>query len=300
MKNFLIVLISIFTLIGFISFVSVVFNKAFFVYDATLSVNPELASRFGDFFGGLIGTLFSILSVLLLIYTIVNQNNENKKNEIRNHFFKMVDYHNENVKQINIPHVEVKKVDKSEVRRAFVVFKIQIKYLLDLVKNLNTDKKYNLTNSEIIDIAYIVFYYGLDDKWIPFIEEKLKKYPNHKELVADMLRIIESNKDLKLGRTNQTSLSTYFRNMYNAIKLVHENNYLTQEEKIDLIKIYRAQLSNPELYVLFFNIASRFGKKWKDNNFIITYKFIKNIPKDYCDGYNPNDFFKMVYEDEDY
>jgi len=94
-------------------------------------------------------------------------------------------------------------------------------------------------------------------------------------------------------------LSAYFRNMYNAIKLVDDNKFLNTNEKKDLIKIYRAQLSNPELYVLFFNLMSRFGKKWKEKKYVINYSFIKNIPKGYCDGYEPNDYFEMTYEDDE-
>jgi hypothetical protein len=297
MRKFLTILIITFTSIGFISFLFVVFNKAYF--NTSLSIDTDLASKFGDFFGGYIGTLFSILSVLLLIYSIFNQNIETKKNEIRNHFFKMVDYHNENVKQLNISHIDTEKDYLSEGRRAFVIFKIQIKRLLELVQEVNTADNYQLDKSSVIDIAYIIFYYGLDSKWIPFIQEKLKKYPNHNDIIQKLLTKIDSNSKLKLGRTNQTSLSTYFRNMYNAIKLVDDNKFLSDTEKMDLIKIYRAQLSNPELYVLFFNLTSRFGKKWKDKEFVTTYKFIKNIPKDYCDGYEPNDFFPMTYEDEE-
>lgn len=297
MKKFLKFLIFVFTSIGFISFLFIVFNKAYF--NTSLSIDTELASKFGGFFGGYIGTIFSILSVILLIYSIFNQNIETKKNEIRNHFFKMVDYHNENVKQINISHIDKGKEYSSEGRRAFVIFKIQIKRLLELVEEVNTSKSYQLDKSSIIDIAYIIFYYGLDSKWMPFIQDKLKMYPNHKDIIQELLAKIESNTNLKLGRTNQTSLSSYFRNMYNAIKMVDDNKYLSYKEKGDLIKIYRAQLSNPELYVLFFNLTSRFGQKWKEKKFVTTYKFIKNIPKGYCDGYEPNDFFVMTYEDEE-
>jgi hypothetical protein len=88
--------------------------------------------------------------------------------------------------------------------------------------------------------------------------------------------------------------------MYNAIKLVNESKFLNEVEKKELIKIYRAQLSNPELYVLFFNVLSRFGKKWKENKYITTYQLLKNIPNNYCDEYIPNDYFPMKYEDDEY
>jgi len=297
MKKFLIVLISIFTAIGLFSFVFVVFNKAFF--NSSFIIDTDLASKFGSFFGGYVGTIFSMLSVLIITYTIVSQNIQNRKNDARNHFFKMLDFHNQTVNEINISHIDIEKNYRSEGRRAFVIFKIQIKRLLELIEKLNEDEKWKLNKLQRLDIAYIVFYYGLDTTWTPFIEDKLKIYPNNKAIITKILEKIKENSKLKLGRTNQTSLSAYFRNMYNAIKLVDDNKFLNTNEKKDLIKIYRAQLSNPELYVLFFNLMSRFGKKWKEKKYVINYSFIKNIPKGYCDGYEPNDYFEMTYEDDE-
>src|SRR2546423_806302 len=131
-------------------------------------------------------------------------------------------------------------------------------------------------------MTYMVFYYGIDDSWVSFIEEKLERYkPIHQELAKAIQEKINLNATYKIGRTNQTNLSTYFRNMYNAIKLIDESSRLNKVEKKELIKIYRAQFSNPELYLIFFNVMSRFGKKWKENDYIIKYELIKNLPHNY-------------------
>lgn len=42
--------------------------------------------------------------------------------------------------------------------------------------------------------------------------------------------------------------------MYNAIKFIDEDEFLSDDEKYKYVAIYRAQLSNPELYILFFNL----------------------------------------------
>lgn len=87
--------------------------------------------------------------------------------------------------------------------------------------------------------------------------------------------------------------------MYNAIKLIDSENSFNTKEKEELVKIYRAQLSNPELYVLFFNVISPFGKKWRDKEFIQKYKLLKNVPKGYLDGYDPKKYFSITYEHEE-
>lgn len=300
-KIIFLILSSIFGIIGIVSFFIIIFNKTYH-FNETSIINPNLASQFGDFFGGFVGTIFSILSVFLLIYTILHQNKETQKTALETNFFRMIDYHNQNVNQLKIAHLDsTRKEELSDGRRAFVQFKIQIHRLFEIVRQVNNDKDYRLTNEQIADIVYIIFYYGIDGSWVSFIESKLDRYaPIHKELAVEIQTRININSNLKIGRTNQTNLSTYFRNMYNAIKMVDESKLLKDSEKKELVKIYRAQLSNPELYVLFFNVLSRFGKKWKENKYIITYQLLKNIPNNYCDDYIPNDYFPMKYEDDEY
>jgi uncharacterized membrane protein len=276
----------------------VIFDEAYF--NLGFKIDVDLASKFGDFFGGFIGTLFSILSVLLLIYTITSQYVETSKNSAKDHFFKMLDYHTENVRSIKVASLEAAKGDViEEGRRAFVVYKIQLKRLLQAINSINTNLSLNLTPDEEIDIAYICFFYGQSETWIDFIQGKLSCHAESAVIAVEMLKKVHENENLKLGRTNQTELSSYYRNMYNAIKLVDGDPYLSQKNKTDLVKIYRAQLSNPELYILFFNLASRFGKKWVDSGYIIKYQLLTNLPHDYCDGYNPKDYFDIPYEEDE-
>jgi len=249
-----------------------------------------------------IGTFLGFETIILVIISILKQNIENSKSKIENHFFKMLDYHSENVRALTVKHI---KNDYNETvlgRRAFVIFRLQLIKLLEIVEKINVELDLKLKKTEIIDIAYISFYYGIDDAWKDFLINKLKRYNKSAEIVTKLIfykiKIIQNEKT-NIGRTNQTNLSVYFRNMYNAIKFIDRNDVLSQKEKEKYIKIFRAQLSNPELYVIFLNVVSRFGKKWKDNNYIENYEFLKNIPFDYCGKYPPKEFFKMKYEEEE-
>lgn len=284
--------------VSLIAAVAIVFHGAYFNF--TGEIDPDLASKFGDFFGGFAGTLFSVLSVMLLIYTITVQNLERSKNETQNRFFKMVDFHNENTRGIRVANIDASKSDLiEEGRRAFVQYKIQLKRLLETVNTICQKKSMPLTNAEKIDVAYTCFFYGLSPTWLTFIEKKLKRYTLGSEIAREMMSAIEQNTTLRLGRTNQTELSSYFRNMYNAIKMVDSDKYLTSKEKIELVKIYRAQLSNPELYILFFNLASRFGRKWNTNGYVERYQLLTNLPRDYCDGFDPTEFYKIHFEEDE-
>ena len=292
-SKIILILLVPFSIVAVISFWEGISNNVCF------DINSTRASEFGSFLGGYVGVMFSIVSTLLLIYTVIDQHIERQKAWTTDKFYKMLEFHNNIVNQLSVAHIDTRKKDRSNGRRAFVIFKIQINRLLKLIEGLNAKEKWNLDKDQKLNIVYMVFYYGIDKEWVEFLQDKIKE-----DITADLLRTIldkilsqiEEDENLKLGRTNQTSLSAYFRNMYNLIKFVDNDKYLDKDEKKDLITIYRAQLSNPELYVLFFNLRSYFGKTWNDNKYVERYELLKNIPKDYCGGYNPEDYYKIEYE----
>ena len=87
---------------------------------------------------------------------------------------------------------------------------------------------------QTLRIAYIIFYYGISESWLSFLQDKIKVekiHTGHIQNIMYTIDIIRKEENLRLGRTNQTSLSSYFRNMYNLIKLVDENKFLSQQEK---------------------------------------------------------------------
>ena len=301
MRSWLAVMKYVILLVGItfsIVFIAVVFNKAFFSWDGDLGIDPNLASQFGDFVGGFIGSLFAILSVLVVAYSILKQTCENRKNNVKNMFFQMIDYHYKNLDQIEVPKPERKNISENG-KRGFVAFKIQMNRLLQALYLINEDCGSQLTAHDIASIAYMVFYYGLSESWKEFFEEKIQCYECRKTIIRELLKYSKNNPEMRLCQANHTVLSAYFRNMYNAIKLIDTEAEFKPEERRELIKIYRAQLSNPELYILFFNVISPFGKKWRKADFIKKYSLLKNIPEGYLDGYNPRSYFDITYEYEE-
>ena len=170
------------------------------------------------------------------------------------------------------------------------------------VEEVSEKNNLKLTEPDVADIAYAVFYYGAASGWKEFMLEYLKDYPETEKLVDKINTVLAGQRYRRyfLGRTNQNYLSVYFRNMYNTIKIIDSTKLLDEREKKEYIKILRAQLSNAELYVLFFNLLSRFGKKWVNNKYVSKYEIIQNLPSKYCDGYDPKDYFDTIkYESEE-
>ena len=283
----------------FLSFLFIIFNPVYF--NTSWTIDTKLAADFGNFFGGFVGAMFSILSTLLLIYSITDQFIERQKRWATDNFYKMVEFHNNIVNQLTISHINLTKPKPSNGRRAFVVFKIQINRLLKEINRLNEQQNWGIDSMQELHIAYIIFYYGIPKSSTSFLLDKIKVEVIHKGRILDniihTINKIRKEENLRLGRTNQTSLSSYFRNMYNLIKLVDENKFLSQQEKKELITIYRAQLSDPELYVLFFHIESGCEKGLLI--YAKKYELLNDIPKDYCDEYDPNEVYNIKYEFEE-
>jgi len=267
---------------------------------------------YGDSYG-IWNAFFSALAFFGVVYTLWRQNRETAKRSLIDQYYKMLDFQQTLIDDMAVPSVsrnktntatimnktaaELKVMEGPEIvkgRKSFVEYKAQLKYLMKAVQEISVEKDLNLGEMDIADIAYAVFYYGAGKDFKPFMHEYLKDY-EQKELLADeILAKIAKDKKHVLGRTNQNYMSVYSRNMYNAIKLIDQTNLLTDEEKVRYIKVLRAQLSNAELYVLFFNLLSRFGKKWIANNYVVKYELIQNLPSKYCDGYDPKRYFPEI------
>lgn len=264
-----------------------------------LMPSMEASGQLGDSFGA-VNALFSGLAFAAVVITLILQVKSQEKNAEIERYFKMIDFYQNSISNITTTTLAIEKdsskaTEKVQGRKAFAEMKLQLKKLLDLINKINSKEGYGYSKEQVAEIAYLVFYYGANGAWKEFLKEVLKDYHHHDELVGKVLDHLKvpAYSRYALGRTNQTDLSAYFRNMYNAIKLVDESKRLTEQEKYDYVKILRAQISNPELYILFFNLLSPFGKKWKTSGYITRYRFLDNIPELYCDGYEPNEYFPI-------
>jgi len=257
----------------------------------------------GDTFG-VFNAFFSALAFGGLVVTLYLQIKETKKNDLINRFYKMIDFQQNLINSISVFPIHrdgrVKYPVPINGRKAFVEYKIQLKYLMKAVGEVSEEGGFNFSKVDIADIAYAVFYYGSSTTWKYFMVEYLRDYEDKERLVDLLVQKVDANKRFALNRTNQNYLSVYFRNLYNTIKLIDSSDILNDDEKTTYIKILRAQMCNAELYVLFFNLLSRFGKKWLENDFVEKYQLIQNLPPKYCDGYNPKDYFpKVSYEGDE-
>lgn len=273
------------------------------VFNASENNKIDILGQMGDSYG-VFNALFSGFAFIGVLVTLYFQSCDNKKRTVVEQYYQMLDVQQKVIDEINVAQVRKVKQGESIIvakgRKAFAEFKIQMKYLQKAIKEVSEKNGFEFSEIDIADIAYAVFFYGSSKTWKPLMMEYLKDYPETERLVDSIISRLDSDKRFILYRPNHNYLSVYFRNMYNAIKLIDNCKLISSEEKKDYVKILRAQLSNAELYILFFNIISRFGKKWIENDYVTKYQLIQNLPLMYCDGYNPKDYFpKIKFEGED-
>jgi hypothetical protein len=97
----------------------------------------------------------------------------------------------------------------------------------------------------------------------------------------------EPNRNLDINKTleiyenwwnqQEARLGLYFRNLYNLIKYVDRNESMAYDEKKVYTNIVRAQLSNHELLLLFYNCLSEHGRD-KFKPLVERYHLLKTLP----------------------
>ena len=188
----------------------------------------------GDSFG-MYNALFSGLAFLGVILTLYLQSRDNRKRTIVEQFYKMLDVQQKLIDEINVAQIRLPKVGEEltvyQGRKAFVEYKIQMKYLVKAIRKVNTSGGFELSDIDIADIAYAVFFYGSSPTWKYFMMEYLRDYDDTERLVDAIIAKLQSEKKYALSRTNQNYLSVYFRNMYNAIKLINGSSLFSEERR---------------------------------------------------------------------
>lgn len=94
-------------IVAVISFLYSIFYKPSLSIQLEISKKQVVDSRFYE--GIDVGVMFSALSTLLLIYTIIDQFIEKQKSSATETFYKMVEFHNNIVYQLSVAHIDVSK-----------------------------------------------------------------------------------------------------------------------------------------------------------------------------------------------
>jgi Putative phage abortive infection protein len=265
--------------LGVASILSVLSAKTF---RGTGSIQAENAARLGEFVGGFLGTILALLTVSLIYATLRNQRESFEKQNFETKLFELVKMHRENAAET--------EVGRCRGRRVFVLLIREFRVILTFVRDIAGRLDLPLNNSDIIQIAYYVLYYGVGPNSSRMLKSSLSEFNNQfidlleSELNSSTLKT-RIRRERKLGylpfEGHQSRLGHYYRHLYQTVKYV--NSHGSSETRYEYAKIIRAQLTNHEQALLLINSLTPLGQNWWVNGYMENYRMVQNIPRQFFD-----------------
>ncbi len=284
------------------------FAPYFFVLESKSGIDFSTTGQIGDTVGGIMNPFIAISGVLLTFLAFyiqfranrlqrklfrleLNEQKEQfKKNQVENQFYEMLRLHKENVNELQIENT----ISGFNVngRRVFEFFIKEFELCYKIAR-------YNFPDSPVKDVvneAYGVFFHGINDgithKHIFFkqiydirTEHRFANYKYLQNNIRNKINIdlgYELNYPILLGYSSK--LAHYYRHLFQTVKFIanNDNELITYEDKRRYLRILRAQLSNQEQVMLFYNWLSDFGRQWENqtNRFFTDFRMIHNIYQD--------------------
>lgn len=236
--------------------------------------------------------------------------------QFENKYYELLRIHRANVEEINI-------AGKVTGRKTFVTMFYELKCCYHSLEKAYSRQEYQQHSSErfskkeLLNIAYKVFFYGCGQNSDMIIEDFFKD-DHAKDLIPWFLNELrelqkefnDSKKDLFIKDIptdhgnfrwrikyfpfdgHATKLGHYYRHLFQTVQFVAESDLFSHQEKYEYLKSLRAQLSNHEQLLLYYNTLSDFGRKWNAKKYLTDYKLLKNIPIPSADfGQKPEERF---------
>ncbi len=229
----------------------------------------------GDYIGGVWGTLFGVLTLIIVFATWRSTRQIDLKSKTYQIFAEMLRTHEEIVSSIRIGSQSGRDALEIILSEFYFIYRATRK-IVPNYDEWNADQR--------IDIAFTMSYYGLQ----LHTQLVLKGYdPTKIQLVAELVtrarqrnEALTTPKDKRRFPGHQNRLSHYFRNLYNAYRFI-DQSALSSEEKSALSQVLRAKLSNYEQALLALNIISHLGRPWERKGLVCLYWPFKNVPQNF-------------------
>ena len=263
--------------------------------------------QFGDYIGGVVGTVFALAGTILVFASFVQQQHRNTIESFEKNYFEMLRVHEDIVRGITY-----------EDKTSRDVFPLALDHLRDYYTSALEELNLIKTLLEAGDLdkdkpAFIQFYKERDiEVVVMFLSMGILYYGTEKFSLTlkdgDPLRVISERVAANIPNYGYEPMGNilghYYRQMYQTVNYVLKTEWLSEDERYDYVKLLRAQLSDYEQMMLYYNSMSINGSSWRDAqshteiekmSLIGRFCLIKNIP------YHYDYFFRhpsKMYEEE--
>lgn len=245
------------------SFIGLVCSSIIFIifgdWSISLILDEEKIAQFGDFIGGVIGTLLAFAASLLYYVALKEQQKDVKINQ--NSLNKQIEEFGKQVEE------------------------------LELSRKVYTDQ-YNIMLFQQFENNFFAYF----DIYLK-VKDLLDKQNEKNDYFSDILRSLSStikytdlqgknailayeyarNKYSHFFIKNRKAFAHYFRTMYRLVTIVTSSDILKSDrEKMKYIKIIRSQMTEKELLLIYYDIHSPYAGKARQ--VFYEYNLLKHLP----------------------
>ncbi|WP_394807343.1 putative phage abortive infection protein [Nitrosomonas sp.] len=200
---------------------------------------------------------------------------------------------------LNVAELEVEGISG---RKLFVGLIREFRRIHELTTQVAREKGLDFTQQELIHISYYCLYYGTGPNSSRILKQSLAKFD--KAFIKDLVDKLDKKERkvwIKNGENfpyvpfegHQSRLGHYYRHLYQAVRYVDQQTMLTCDQKYEFVKTIRAQLSNHEQALLLLNSLSPMGCSWWKDGYMLEYRMVKNIPKEFFEPEKEIDISKF-------
>jgi len=247
-----------------------------------LSFNPQLASNYGDFVSGYIGTFFLLLNILLLLIVHSSQ----IKSEFDKTFYMLLQIHRDNINNFRY----------CENRGLNAVDDMISAYDIILDEFINHGDQ-TISDNELLIISFFVLYYGYSNRATFIINSKDKQlFKHYNSLWSNFIFHTkgickESRSDNEHILGYNSYIDPFFKHLKNILHIVDRNKTLNDNEKLIYISTLLNLLSIPEKLLFQISLLSIDYDNVNLHNICSKYNFFSGIPDGYLSSIR---FMKLI------
>lgn len=237
-------------------------------------LDEQIVANYGDFVGGVVGTLLAFTAAILYYVALREQREDVKNNQIS------ISIQNEALKQ-QIKEFEQQREELEETRKVYERQTDLMELQSRIMKQQQFESSFYSMMKVYLDCKNQMNTKEPDcfQKWLDEVENGLSQQFAEKNIFDRHNEIMSSFEDLYLNKKD--ILSPYFKTVYRILSLIDNTQSLEDKEKMQYVKIFRAQLSECETKLLYYNYHSDFSGDARDLsyklNFMKHYDYMTSI-----------------------
>ena len=266
---FITALISIAVLIG-----SLVAFLCFGSWSFSWLLDEQIIANFGDFVGGVVGTLLAFTAAILYYVALREQRKDVKSNQRSLSLQqKALEQQIEEFKQQRVELEETRKV--YERQTTLMAEQSHIMKLQQFESSFYSMLKVYMDCKNQMNVKTPQCF----QKWLEEIENALPVSFTDNDIFTRQGEIMSSYEDIYIKYRDD--LAPYFKTVYRILYMIDNTATLDDKEKMQYVKIFRAQLGENEIKMLYYNYHSSISGSARNLsyklNFMKHYDYLTSI-----------------------